>query len=371
MKRVAVIMGKMHSGGKKNLVMEYYRHIDRNRYQFDFICDDDSNAIPDEEIEALGGRVYRVAPYQKIWKHMADLNRIFKENKYEIMHAYDNLMNLFPLLIAKKHGVKVRISESISTGNKGEAQIVVKYALKPFAEVATNYLMANSTESAVFQFGQKTWDSGKVAMFKTVIDAEGNAFNAEVRKAKREQMGWKDDEMILGFIGRFVAQKNPIFLMEIMGEIHTMEPKAKLVVVGHGPMEDKIRAKAEELGLGDSFCFVGKTEDIKPLYNAFDAFLLPSLYEGMPVVGVEAQCTGLPTIMADTITTETTACSLAHYLPLGIGAKGWAEKVLEITRENMPKRRSYAQEVIEAGFDSAFEAKRMADYYDKALASEK
>ena len=370
MKRIAVIMGKMHSGGKKNLVMEYYRHIDRNRFQFDFICDDDSNAIPDEEIAELGGRVYRVAPYQKIWKHMADLNRIFKENKYEIMHAYDNLMNLFPLLIAKKHGVKVRISESISTGNKGEAQIVVKYALKPFAEVATNYLMANSTESAVFQFGQKTWDSGKVAMFKTVIDAEGNAFNAEVRKAKREQMGWKDDEMILGFIGRFVAQKNPIFLMEIMGEIHKMEPKAKLVVVGHGPMEDKIKAKAEELGLGDSFCFVGKTEDIKPLYNAFDAFLLPSLYEGMPVVGVEAQCTGLPTIMADTITTETTACSLAHYLPLGIGAKGWAEKVLEIVKENMPMRRSYAKEVIAAGFDSAYEAKRLEEYYDRALENE-
>lgn len=370
MKRIAVIMGKMHSGGKKNLVMEYYRHIDRNRYQFDFICDDDSNAIPDKEIEALGGRVYLVAPYQKIWKHMADLNRIFGENKYEIMHAYDNLMNLFPLLIAKKHGVKVRISESISTGNKGEAQIVVKYALKPFAELGANFLMANSMESAVFQFGQKTWESGKVSIFKTVIDAKGNAFNLDLRKAKRQQMGWKDDEMILGFIGRFVAQKNPLFLMDIMGEIHKMESKAKLVVVGHGSMEGKIKAKAEDWGLDDSFCFIGQTEDIKPLYNAFDAFLLPSLYEGMPVVGVEAQCTGLPTIMSDTITTETTACSLAHYLPLEIGAKGWAEKVLEITRENMPKRRSYDQEVIEAGFDSAFESKRMVEYYDSALSSQ-
>lgn len=367
MKRIAVIMGKMHSGGKKNLVMEYYRHIDREKYQFDFICDSDSNAIPDEEIAALGGRVYRVAPYQKIWKHLTDINKILKENKYEIMHAYDNLMNLFPLVLAKWHGVKVRVSESISTGNKGEAQIVVKYALKPFARVATNYLMANSTESAVFQFGQRTWDSGKVAMFKTVIDAEGNAFREEVRKAKREAMGWKDDEIILGFIGRFVAQKNPLFLIDMFNEIHKQEPKARLVVVGHGAMEDKILAMAEKYQLGESFCFLGKTEDIKPLYNAFDAFLLPSLYEGMPVVGIEAQCTGLPTIMADTITTETTACDLAHYLPLEIGAKGWAEEVLRIVRENIPKRRSYVKEVTETGFDSTFEAKRLEEYYTKAL----
>lgn len=360
-------MGKMHSGGKKNLVMEYFRHIDKERYQFDFICDEDSNAIPYEEIEKAGGRVYTVAPYQKIFRHMKDLDAIFRQNRYQIIHAYDNLMNLFPLIVARKNGIRVRISESISTGNRGEAQIILKYALKPFARVCATHLMANSTESALFQFGRRAFRKGQVAIFKTVIDAEANSFDMDVRNAKRGEMGWKDDEIILGFIGRFVAQKNPLFLMDIMGEIHKLEPKARLVVVGHGKLEEKILEKSRTLDLGDSFCFLGRTEDIKPLYNAFDAFLLPSLYEGMPVVGVEAQCAGLPTIMSDTITTETTACDLAQYLPLQSGAREWAVRILDFVRDNMPKRRSYSHEVVSAGFDSAAESRRLEEYYDDAL----
>ena len=118
MQRIAVIAGVLHSGGKRNLIMEYYRHIDRTKVQFDFICDSDSNGIPEEEIRSLGGRVYKVAPYKDIIPHLKETYKILKENQYEVMHAFDNTLNLFPMFLGCIAGVKVRISESISKGDK-------------------------------------------------------------------------------------------------------------------------------------------------------------------------------------------------------------------------------------------------------------
>ena len=117
MLRIAVIAGVLHSGGKRNLIMEYYRHIDRTKVQYDFICDSDSNGIPEEEIKALGGRVYKVAPYKNLITHLKDTYKILKENKYEVMHAFDNTLNIFPMFLGRIAGVNVRISESISKGD--------------------------------------------------------------------------------------------------------------------------------------------------------------------------------------------------------------------------------------------------------------
>lgn len=364
--RIAIIMGKMHIGGKKSLVMEYYRHIDRNRYQFDFICDNDSNGIPDKEIEDMGGRVYRVAPYQHIISHMRDLDKIFRENNYQIMHAYDNLMNLFPLIIAKRNGIRVRISESISTGHAREARTLIKYALRPFANVAVTNPLANAEASAIFQFGRKMYLENKIPIFKSVIDVDKFAYNETLRREVRNKHGWGDEKIIFGFIGRLVPQKNPKFIIDIFLEIRRMEPNAMLVVIGHGPLLQRLLQRAEDCQLGDSFSYLGLTEDVVPFFNAFDGFIMPSLYEGLPVVGIEAQAIGLPTIMSDTITRETTATPLAHYISLSESPTVWAEKSLSLVKENIHRRRSYAQEVIDSGFDSKAETARLQQYYDEA-----
>src|SRR5574344_96851 len=133
--KVAIIGGKVHSGGKKNLILEYYRHIDRTKVQFDWICDSDSNSIPEEEIKQLGGRVYRVTPYEHIEKNMSEMLKIFKENKYDVVHAWNSMMNLFPMILAKKAGIKVRISESLSMANRHEPKTFIKYALKPLSGI--------------------------------------------------------------------------------------------------------------------------------------------------------------------------------------------------------------------------------------------
>ena len=362
MLRVAIIAGVLHTGGKRNLIMEYYRHIDRNKVQFDFICDSDSNGIPEDEIQSLGGKVYIVPPYRNLIPHLKATYRILKDNRYEVMHAFDNTLNIFPMFLGWKAGVKVRISESISKGDKNEKKTFIKYLLRPFSKWFTNCYMANSIDCGIWQFGEKAYKQGKIEIFKTVINASEQAFDKELRERTREKFGWQD-KIVYGFIGRYVAQKNPLFLIDIFHELSIRQKSAVLVMIGFGELEEAMHAKIKQYGIADKVIDLGRRDDIKQFYNAFDAFLLPSLYEGMPVVGIEAQCAGLPIFFSTNITTETTASELAHYISLQESPTVWAEQIIQAVHKNMPLRRSYAKEIISSGFDSSSEARRMQNLY--------
>lgn len=360
--RIAIIAGVLHSGGKRNLIMEYYRHIDRSQVQFDFICDSDSNGIPQEEIESLGGRIYKVAPYKQLFVHLKETYKILKDNKYSVMHAWDNTLNVFPMLVGKLAGVKVRISESISKGDKNEKKTFIKYALRPFSHCFATHFMANSADCGIWQFGKSTYDKGDISIFKTVINTKANAFNPKLRDETRRKMQWKE-KVVYGFIGRYVPQKNPLFLIDIFNEISKSQEQALLVMIGFGELEENMTQRIEKYGLTDKVLNLGRRDDIQQFYNAFDAFLLPSLYEGMPVVGIEAQCAGLPIFFSTNITEETTACSMAHYISLEDSPKVWADKIINAVTENMKCRKSFDAEVLNAGFDSQNEAIRLQKLY--------
>ena len=362
MKRIAIIAGVLHSGGKRNLIMEYYRHIDRTKVQFDFICDADSNGIPEEEIKQLGGRVYKVAPYKSIFPHMKETYQILKENQYEVMHAFDNTLNIFPMFIGWLAGVKTRISESISKGDKNEKKTLIKYALRPFSHWFATHYMANSVDCGVWQFGKRTYQKGKISIFKTVINADANAFDADLREQTRKKFDW-EDKVVYGFIGRYVPQKNPLFLLDIFNSIAKRQDNALLVMIGFGELEEAMHEKIHRLGLTNKVIDLGRRDDIKQFYNAFDAFLLPSLYEGMPVVGIEAQCAGLPIFFSKNITEETTASELAYYIGLEETPEVWANKIIEATMANIPIRKSHADDVKHNGFDSYSEARRLQEFY--------
>lgn len=364
--RVAVIMGKMDSGGKKNLVMEYYRHIDRNVVQFDFICDSDSQAIPDGEIESMGGRVYRIRPYQRILCNMLDIYKLCKKNRYPVMHAYNSTMNLFPMFVAKIAGVPVRISESLSMAHEGDWKTILKKILRPMSRWFANYYMSCGDDCGRWQFGDKLFDAGKVDVFKTVINTEFNAFNPEVREKTRKEFGW-EDKIVIGHIGRFTPQKNSVHLIEIFAATVKKEPKAVLCLIGDGELKADMMAKIKELGIESSVNYLGRREDIQQFYNAMDIFLLPSLYEGLPVVGLEAESSGLPMFFSTEITREANACELGHFISLDTSVDEWADEILKAAKENMPIRRSHAIEVAEAGFDSKSEAIRMQNYYIEAI----
>ena len=362
--RVAIIAGVLHTGGKRNLIMEYYRHIDREKIQFDFFCLNHSNGIPDDEIRSFGGRVYRLPSYKRLFVNLWQTYRILKRNNYQVMHAFDNTLNVFPLFVGKLVGVPLRISESVSKGNKKEGKTIVKYVLRLFSHCFATHYFANSTESAVWQFGKRAFDDGKVTIFKSVINTGNHYFSSELRDEARNRFGWSG-RVAYGFIGRFVPQKNPLFLLEVFREIRRFQENAVFGLVGYGPQEEKLRQKVKVYGLEDCATFFGRRDDVRMFYNAYDALLLPSLYEGMPIVGLEAQCCGLPVFFSENVTMETTATELTHFLSLKDSPVEWAKTIIDVVSSNKGNRCSYVDEMKKAGFDSYEEAKRLQRFYQE------
>lgn len=326
---IAQIMGKWIGGGVEAVVMNYYRHIDRNKIQFDFICDEDSTNIPYDEIEKLGGRVIIVPPYQHIFAYLKKLKQIFKENKYKIVHSHINALSVFPLYAAKCAGVPVRIAHSHSTSNKKEwKKTLMKNMLRPFSKVFATDYMCCSELAGRWLFGNKTYDEGKVYLLNNAIDVEKFAYNEDVRKAKRKELEIADDTFVIGHIGRFVAQKNHTFLIDIFNEVHKEKENSILLLVGQGPLENEIKEKVNRLGLSDSVKFLGQRDDVSELYQVMDLLLFPSLYEGLGMVVVEAQVSGLSCIVSTAIPKNANINDRITFMDLENKLRKWTEKVI-------------------------------------------
>ena len=360
--RIAHIVGKWVGGGVEAVIMNYYRNIDRTKVQFDFICDDDSTNIPYEEIESLGGRVILIPPYQKVFKYQKELIRIFKENKYKIVHSHINTLSVFPLRAAKKAGVPVRIAHSHSTTNKKEwKKNLLKQALKPFSKVYATKYMCCSELAGRWLFGNKEYDKGNVYLLNNAIDLDKFKYDDVIRNNKRKELNISDDQIVIGHIGRFVAQKNHNFLIDIFNEIYKENNKAILLLAGQGPLMDEIKDKVNALGLTDSVRFLGQRSDANELYQAFDLFLLPSLYEGLPVVGVEAQASGLLCVFSDDMTKETKVLDSTIFMSLDNSANEWADTMLKSYKHF--NRKDTRNEISNNNFNIKVESVKLENYY--------
>lgn len=360
--RIAQIVGKWLGGGVEAVVMNYYRHIDHSKVQFDFICDDDSTNIPYDEIEKLGGKVILIPPYQKVFKYQKELRRVLREGKYKIVHSHINTLSVFPLYAAKKVGVPVRIAHSHSTTNKKEwKKNLLKQVLRPFSKkYATNY-MCCSELAGRWLFGDKAYDEGKVYLLNNAIDLDKFKYDKKIRDKKRKELGIKEDAIVIGHIGRFVAQKNHTFLIDIFNQFHKKEKNSILLLAGQGPLQEEIKNKVRELGLDDSVRFLGQRNDANELYQAFDVFLLPSLYEGLPVVGVEAQASGLLCFFSDDMTKETKVLDSTVFMSLSNTSEEWTGEILTNLKDY--KRINTKNEVSDNGFDIEIEARKLEKYY--------
>ncbi len=300
--RVAHVVGKMHTGGVKSVVMNYYRHIDRSAIQFDFIVDADSTQIPYEEIERLGGRVFVVPRYEQLPSYLAALRRLFREQRYRIVHAHINTLNVFPLFVAWCCGVPVRIAHNHSTAAPGEGKKnFLKYTLRPFAKVFATRYAACTELAGRWLFGKRTMVRGDVTIFNNAIECDRFRFDAQARSETRAALGLAD-RFVVGHIGRFCYQKNHPFLIDLFAQVLEHEPNAVLLLVGEGPDRPAVEQLVEVRGLSERIRFLGNRDDVARLYSAMDVLVLPSRYEGLPVVGVEAQAAGLPCIFSDRIT---------------------------------------------------------------------
>ena len=362
--RIAQVMGKMLYGGTESVVMNYYRHIDRSKVQFDFIADSDSKMpIPrKDEIESMGGRVFIVPPYQKINEYIPALVKLFKEQDYKIIHVHLNTINVFPLYAAKKAGVPVRISHSHSTAGKGETKKnILKYMLRPFAKLYPNHYAACSYYAGEWLFGKRSMERGEVTVFNNAIELDKYKYNEAVRSVVRKELGL-EDKFVVGHIGRFIYQKNQGFLIDIFEEVYRRNPNTVLLLIGEGGDMEAIKSKVHMLNLDNNVMFLGNRTDVNRLYQAMDVFVLPSRYEGLPVVGVEAQAAGLPCVLSDKVTAETKITECAEFMNIDQGAQAWADKILRLVGQ----KRVYTSEVMaDGGFDIEKQSARLLGLYEE------
>ncbi len=360
--RVASVIGRYIGGGVEAVTINYYRNIDKNKVQLDFICDEDSTNIPYEEIERMGGKVIIIPSYSKPFKYHKALKRVLKEGNYKIIHSNINTLSVFSLFAAKCAGVPVRIAHSHSTTNKKEKKKnLMKQVLRPFSKVFATDYMCCSELAGRWLFGNKEYDKGNVYLLNNAIDLDKFKYNESLRKKKRKELGIKDDTLVIGHIGRFVAQKNHDFLIDIFNEIHKKNNNSILLLAGQGPLMEDIKNKVKELNLEDSVKFLGQRNDANELYQAFDVFLLPSLYEGLPVVGVEAQAAGLLCYLSDDMTKETKVLDITKFMSLNNTPEEWADNILDDVKKY--KRIDTSKEMTAKNFNIKEEAKKLEEYY--------
>lgn len=359
--RVAQVMGYMDGGGVEQVVMSYYRHIARPIVQFDFIVCKGSGMVPRDEIEELGGRVFTVPGYKCLTSYMAELERLFRQERWSIVHSHVNALSVFPLCAAKRAGVPVRIAHSHSTSGKGElARNAAKWVLRHFSRTYPTDLAACGAYAGEWLFGK----GADFTVFPNAIELGSFAFDPSVREEVRWELRIPDGALTIGHLGRFATQKNHAFLLRAFAGARERRPDVVLLLAGDGPLLGEAESLAGSLGLGDSVRFLGRRSDANRLYQAFDVFALPSLYEGFCVVGVEAQAAGLPCLFSDAVSREVGLSPDARFLPLD--EEAWADALASVDAEGC--NRLMPEGVRAYGIEEA--AARLLSYYEGLVEGE-
>jgi len=330
--RIALVLNRMDSGGIEATVMNYYRHLDRSKVQFDCYYCEDSTFPQRTEMEELGAGLYPIPPYTHVAAYQRLLQKAFKEKQYQIVHVHMNTMSVFPLFAAWRAGVPVRICHSHSTAHWGEGmRTLLKYVLRPFCTLFATEMFACGERAGRWMYGNRRFDQGKVQVIQNAIDNASFAFRDDARAELRKAFSIPEDAFVVGHVGRFVYPKNHLFLLDVFAKVLQKNPSARLVLVGDGELEQEVRAKAAALEIAHAVIFTGVRQDVPRIYSAMDAFCLPSFYEGMVLVGWEAQANGLPCLLSDMISNEVVLSDAAIQYPLS-DADHWAETLLGMKR---------------------------------------
>lgn len=362
--RVLQIIGDVVGGGVEQVILNYYRHIDRNEVQFDFILHNGALKSYVDNIESLGGKVYKITPYNSNpVKTVLEMYKIMKGN-YQIVHSNMNALSVFPLFAAYLAGVPVRILHNHSTDTKAEPlRTFVKHLLRPFARLFANKYWACSKLAGEWMYGKQAVADGKVTIINNAIDLKQFAFDEAKRKKLRKELGLQDC-FVIGHVGRFMKQKNHDFLVDIFAEVAKKQDNAKLLLIGDGPLREQIENKVKTLGLNEKVIFTGVRSDVADLYNAMDVFVLPSFYEGLPVVGVEVQANGLPFLCSSNVTREILISDRIELVELEKGAKAWAEKILAFSEK---QRTTASKDISQSGFGILVEAEKLGERYKRIV----
>lgn len=371
--RVLNVIGEMSPGGIETLIMNIYRNIDRSKVQFDFLQHSPSNPGSfNDEIQSMGGRIYEMpfiktmtkTYYWKIFEYVKALKTFFIEHQeYHVIHGHMTNTAAIYMPIAKKYGnVTCCIAHShLTQARPGMVGYLTDILHKPLPKIATDYF-ACSEMAAHWIFPDEAVRNGKVKIIKNGVDPSRFRYNKDLSMEAKKELKL-NNRFIIGNVARFKKEKNHTFQIDIINELIKMEPQALLLLIGDGELRKTIEEKVAQLDLSDNVRFMGIRSDIPKLMLAMDMFLLPSLYEGLPVVGIEAQAMGLPVLTSTGVTKETDITGNVTFLDLKESPKYWAETILKI--KNTFARNDMYNYIKDNGYDITATAKWLEDFYIK------
>ena len=305
--RVLVLDTVMDRGGAETMMMNYLRHFDRSKVTYDFLVNRDYRAAYEDEIEALGGRIYRMCPMypQYFGRYKREFRNFLEQHtEYRIIHSNLEERSYFPLRIAAEKGIPVRIAHAHNRPVGFNLKSIFREYFRMRLPKYVTHMFACGTEAGDWLYGEKSRD--RVIQQRNAIDTSAYRYDAAIATQVREEFGVTDSgTFVLGHVGRFFPQKNHTFLIDIFAEVHKRHPNSVLWLVGGGELNDalknQIKAKVDDFGLSDAVEFLGVRGDVNRLLQGMDSFILPSLYEGLPVTMIEAQASGLPCTISDRV----------------------------------------------------------------------
>lgn len=373
--RVLVLDTVMDRGGAETMMMNYLRHFDRSKVAYDFLVNRDYRAAYEDEIEALGGRIYRMCPMypQYFGRYKREFRNFLEQHtEYRIIHSNLEERSYFPLRIAAEKGIPVRIAHAHNRPVGFNLKSIFREYFRMRLPKYVTHMFACGTEAGDWLYGEKSRD--RVIQQRNAIDTSAYRYDAAIATQVREEFGVTDSgTFVLGHVGRFFPQKNHTFLIDIFAEVHKRHPNSVLWLVGGGELNDalknQIKAKVDDLGLSGAVEFLGVRGDVNRLLQGMDSFILPSLYEGLPVTMIEAQASGLPCTISDRVPEQCDVTGNVQIIGLNATPAEWAKRILDRHAEYAGTNRTEGTDkVTKAGFDIKANAEWLQRFYVDALA---
>ncbi|OKZ73769.1 MAG: hypothetical protein BHW00_06520 [Clostridium sp. 26_22] len=357
--RILNIVPNMRAAGIETFIMNIYRNIDRKKVQFDFLVHNEKEEFYDKEINDLGGRIYRLTykDDKNIFKYIKDLNDFFKGHKeYKIVHGHMQSMMPIYLYIAKKNKVSIRIAHSHNNSYEKSIKGFLLHILSRFSRLFANVKFACSKDAGVYLFGKNK----KFEVINNGINIEKFVYNLDFREKIRNNLGLTENEILIGNVGRMEKQKNQLFLIDCFKELTKLKNNYKLLIIGEGSLNDKIIKRIKKHNIQDKVLLLKNVKNVNEYMQAMDIFALPSLYEGLGIVLIEAQMSGLKCFTTkDKVAKETNITDNIYYLPLE--KKVWVNNLSKIEKYD----RNRKIELLGKKFDINCIAKSLQDKYLK------
>lgn len=362
--RVLECVANMDRSGAETMLLNYYRHFDKDKVQLDFLCSKKKPGAYDDEIKSMGSRLFYAPSMNplKFFAYVRKMKALYKEHpEWKIVHSHTSALGWYPLFAAKCAGVPVRIVHMHNSRIPMDKKWPIRQFCKSQLRNVANHLWGCGIAANTFYYGEKSVKNGEAVVINNAIELDKFRYNSVVRNRIRKDFGL-EGKIVIGHIGRFIALKNQSLLVDILAELKKENDQYCLALLGDGPMMDEIREKARSLGLEKDIVMPGNIGNANEWYQAFDIFMLPSTTEGLPVVGVEAQAADLPCIFSANITKEIGLLSSSKYLSLEEPVSVWTKTVSSLIASHH-ERVDRSEDIRKAGYDIEIEARKLQDMY--------